>query len=56
MTERGGGASLLPYTPAGMMGSDDDETILLLPMLEILNMHTDVNVCNCLWGLYEYLS
>ena len=23
MTDRGGGASLLPYTPAGMTGSDD---------------------------------
>ena len=29
VTARGGGASLLPYTPAGMMGSDDDKTILL---------------------------
>ena len=25
MTDRGGGASLLPYTPAGMTGSDDDD-------------------------------
>ena len=25
MTERGGGASLLPYTPAGVAGSDDDD-------------------------------
>ena len=23
MTDRGGGASLLPYTPAGLTGSDD---------------------------------
>ena len=25
MTDRGGGASLLPYTPAGVTGSDDDD-------------------------------
>ena len=25
MTDRGGGALLLPYTPAGIMGSDDDD-------------------------------
>ena len=25
MTDRGGGASLLPYTPAGLTGSDDDD-------------------------------
>ena len=25
MTDRGGGASLLPYTPAGVMGRDDDD-------------------------------
>ena len=26
MTDRGGGAFLLPYTPAGMTESDDDDT------------------------------
>ena len=25
MTDRGGGVSSLPYTPAGMTGSDDDD-------------------------------
>ena len=25
MTDRGEGASLLPYTPAGVTGSDDDD-------------------------------
>ena len=25
MTGRGGGASVLPFSPAGVMGSDDDD-------------------------------
>ena len=27
MTDRGGGTSVLPYTPAGVMGSDDDDVL-----------------------------
>ena len=27
MTDRGGGASLLPYTPAGVTGNDDDDDV-----------------------------
>ena len=43
MTDRGGGASLLPYMPAGVMGShDDDDVCMCVPVL--VCVHTYVSL------------
>ena len=37
MTDRGGGASLLSYTPAGVTGSDDDDDDDDLAVMSVKN-------------------
>ena len=47
MTDRGRGASLLPYTPADVMGSDDDDDDRVY-----LNIHISLVYSSQLYGIH----